>query len=124
MEFSQSFPLNTLAPARARAALAPLASRLTEDVMDAIRLAVSELVTNTLQHSGRAEGTPIELHVTYALGRVRIEVPEPGFDALAHAQDPDSESGRGLYIVDQVADRWGQVPDDGLWAEFSVSKPS
>jgi anti-sigma regulatory factor (Ser/Thr protein kinase) len=122
MEFTRDLPLSLRAPREARDALAPLADRVPPDRLADIRLVVSELVTNAVQHSGQAEGTPIELLVSQSPWRVRIEVNEPSVAVLPEPQLPDAQSGRGLYIVSQASDRWGQFPDDGVWAEFDLRR--
>ncbi|MET8021313.1 ATP-binding protein [Streptomyces decoyicus] len=83
---------------------------------DYIVLAVSELVTNAVQH-GYGE---IGLRVRYAAGELRIEVsdgnPKP---AERRSADDDDESGRGMFIVDFFSNDWG-VSEDGTttWAAF------
>jgi anti-sigma regulatory factor (Ser/Thr protein kinase) len=86
-----------------------------------IRLVVSELVTNAHQHSGLPDGTPVQLLIALSPELVRIQVSESGFTAMANPQPTDAESGRGLYIVSQLSDRWGQEPDQGVWAEFDLT---
>lgn len=81
-------------------------------------LAVSELVTNAVQHGHGAVG----LRVRYVVGELRIEVtdgnPEPA--ELRSAGD-DDVSGRGLFLVAVFARDWG-VSDDGktTWCTFRV----
>ena len=78
-----------------------LSSRLTEDAV----LLVSELVGNAVRHTGaRAFG----LRMRRSRGRLRVEVRDPsrGLPCLMPVQDLDV-SGRGLFLVDKLADRWG-----------------
>ncbi|MFI1965584.1 ATP-binding protein [Streptomyces pathocidini] len=83
---------------------------------DDIVLAVSELVTNGIQH-GHGD---IELKLLYAPGEVRVEVTDgsPSPAQLTSADDEDV-SGRGLFLVAALARDWG-VSDDGTttWATF------
>ncbi|MFE1508579.1 ATP-binding protein [Streptomyces sp. NPDC058726] len=75
--------------------------RLTEDAV----LLVSELVGNAVRHTGaRVFG----LRMRHRRGWIRIEVRDPsrGLPCLMPVQDLDI-SGRGLFLVDKLADRWG-----------------
>jgi anti-sigma regulatory factor (Ser/Thr protein kinase) len=82
-------------------------------------LIVSELVTNVFLHAGtectiRADYADPELTVVVSDGHVTEVYPR---DA-----GPDAEQGRGLAIVDTLADAWGvdyQPDDKAVW--FTVS---
>ncbi|MFJ8993171.1 ATP-binding protein [Streptomyces sp. NPDC102279] len=79
---------------------------LTE-VSEAAQLCVTELVSNVIAHVGW--GTPATLAVSMNGTYLRIEVHDPDARALptlVHAE-ADGESGRGMALVDAVADRWG-----------------
>jgi anti-sigma regulatory factor (Ser/Thr protein kinase) len=99
------------ATGEARAALAALHGRVDPGVLDDIRLLVSELVTNSVRHSG-AERELVHLDVSTGgrEGAVRVEVSDGGggFEHRARdADDLDTPGGWGLHLVDQLADRWG-----------------
>ncbi|MFF3750059.1 ATP-binding protein [Streptomyces sp. NPDC002018] len=66
-----------------------------------------ELVANVIRHVG--EGTPTTLMVSMRGTRVCIEVRDPETRALPTlvAPESDAESGRGMMLVDELADRWG-----------------
>ncbi|MFI6576174.1 ATP-binding protein [Nocardiopsis sp. NPDC050513] len=95
------------------------------DLADAAVLVVSELVTNAVEH-GRP---PVRVNLTWvddgAHSTLRLDVHDQGriasYPAAEHADD-DAESGRGLFIVDHLAVRWGltQDPVHGThaWAEI------
>jgi len=119
MDYGQDLLLTDRAPKTARDALAPLAPLIPADRLADIKLVVSELVTNAVQHSGQ-EGGLVHLSVSESPERVRIEVHEPGFVIFPQPAPTDADSGRGLYIVTQASDRWGRIPNDGLWAEFDL----
>jgi anti-sigma regulatory factor (Ser/Thr protein kinase) len=120
VQYERNVPLSIRAPKGARDALAPLSALIPADRLADIKLVVSELVTNAVQHSGQADGSSIQLSISQSPGQVRIQVDSPGFAAAPTPQPPDADSGRGLYILTQLSDRWGQVPDDGLWVEFDL----
>ncbi|RSS61833.1 ATP-binding protein [Streptomyces sp. WAC06273] len=78
-----------------------LGPRVTEDTV----LLVSELVGNAVRHTGaRVFG----LHMRRRPGWIRVEVRDPsrGLPCLMPVQDTDI-SGRGLFLVDKLSDRWG-----------------
>lgn len=93
------------------------------DVEDMAVLLVSELVTNVVRHTG---GSRCELSVRLAEGKLHVEVvdssaeiPRPG------SPGPDDQGGRGLVLVDAVAERWGAHPgpDPGktIWFELPAA---
>lgn len=109
---------------RAREALEPLRHELGQDRLDDLRLVVSELVTNSVRHAGLRSGDPIALRVDALADRIRVEISDhgPGFEADVTPTSMYQESGWGLYLVSQIADRWGVSTDaDGttVWLEIA-----
>ena len=97
------------------------------DVTDGAQLCVSELVSNVITHVGH--GTPATLAVSMNGTRLRIEVHDPDTRALPTLVDAisDSEGGRGMVLVDAVADRWGVLlhPDRKVtWCELETGLTS
>ncbi|MFF4491055.1 ATP-binding protein [Streptomyces sp. NPDC001544] len=86
------------------------------------RLCATELLTNVIDHLG--EGTPVTVRVTGTdLGHTRIEVTDPDPRALPTllSATETAESGRGLALVDALAQRWGveQAADrKTVWCEL------
>lgn len=91
---------------------AALTSHGRDEVLDAVELLTSELVTNAYRHT---DG-PASLRLS-ALGDGRLRVgvwdghpyvPAP-FGGPARGRVPDArvEGGRGLFLVEQYADSWG-----------------
>ncbi|MGW3650818.1 ATP-binding protein [Streptomyces sp. NPDC000878] len=81
------------------------------DVSEAVGLIVGELAANAVTH-GRVPGRDFELRLALVTGSVRVEVTDshsgerpPGPENV-QAPSPLAESGRGLLVVDAVADRW------------------
>ncbi|MBZ6086485.1 MULTISPECIES: ATP-binding protein [Streptomyces] len=95
-----------------------LGPKVTEDAV----LLVSELVGNAVRHTGaRVFG----LHMRRRPGWIRIEVRDPsrGLPCLMPVQETDI-SGRGLFLVDKLSDRWGVdlLPrGKTTWFEMRVS---
>jgi anti-sigma regulatory factor (Ser/Thr protein kinase) len=74
-------------------------------LVDRVVLVTSELVTNAILHARTdvgldmsVDGSSILLEVTDASP---VPLPAP------HVPDPDETSGRGLFLVDILADEWG-----------------
>jgi anti-anti-sigma factor len=109
------YPPDALAPSRARAAVRELlGSALDGSVLSSVVLMTSELVTNAVRHSAASEpSSTVGLRVVKFPESIRVEVddPGPGFDPSAQAlkqpaPGPD-QGGRGLFVVDRSAQRWG-----------------
>ena len=101
--------VGSTAAAEARAAVGALDGRADADVLDDVRLLLSEVVTNAVRHSGEPAGAKIGLCVSVTHGRVRAEVIDGGRGFEPTPRDlPQLESGGwGLHLVDRLADRWG-----------------
>lgn len=87
-----------------------VAWRVGDDVRDAAELCLSELVTNALIHAG----TYSVLTVSLADGVLTVQVRDGGSasDAvLVEDEDPLRVFGRGLQLVDALADSWGSEHD-------------
>ncbi|MFF3892846.1 ATP-binding protein [Streptomyces sp. NPDC001812] len=73
-------------------------------------LLVSELAANAILH-GRVRGRAARLVVTLDATAVRVEVTDARGDRLpAKCPAEDGESGRGLLLVEALADDWGVRP--------------
>ncbi|MGW3934904.1 ATP-binding protein [Streptomyces phaeochromogenes] len=92
---------------------------------------VAEFAANAATH-GHTPGRDFALRLTVTPESVRIEVTDTRPDKLPPAPGrppglpgPETESGRGLLLVEALADRWGTGPYDlytkTLWAE--VDRP-
>ncbi|MBZ9644126.1 ATP-binding protein [Streptomyces sp. PSKA30] len=97
------------------------------DITDAAQLCMSELVANVIKHVG--QGTPATLEVSLKGTHLRIAVNDPDTRALPTlvAAATDSEAGRGMALIDAVADRWGvQVHGDRkvTWCELATGLTS
>ncbi|WP_369070408.1 SpoIIE family protein phosphatase [Kineococcus terrestris] len=93
-----------------------------EDVTAGAELVVSELVTNAVTHTG----SPPHLHLSHLgdTGHLRVAVSDGSTrHPAARAAGPDALGGRGLAIVEALAERWG-VSDQGegkvVWARLAL----
>ncbi|MFZ3570310.1 ATP-binding protein [Streptomyces sp. BH097] len=92
-------------------------------VIESAQLCVSELASNIITHVGT--GTPATLAVSMNGTYLRIEVQDPDTGVLPTllAATSDSESGRGVALVDAVSDRWGVELRGGrkvTWCELAT----
>jgi anti-sigma regulatory factor (Ser/Thr protein kinase) len=110
------------APAEARRSLGARLERVDPEVMEKLRLLVSELVSNSVRHAGLDEEDLIRLSVWERADRVRVEVTDPGDGFKPPLPDPDplNPSGWGLYLVDRLADRWGVATNGETRVWFEV----
>ncbi|MET7348750.1 ATP-binding protein [Streptomyces mirabilis] len=97
------------------------------EITEAAQLCVTELVSNVITHVGA--GTPTTLAVSVNGTYLRIEVQDPDTRALPTLIQAgvDSEGGRGMALVDAIADRWGiQLHPDRkvTWCELSTGLTS
>src|SRR3954449_9887620 len=105
-----------------RHALDRLEGAVPDDELAALRLLITELLTNSVRH-GAAEHGWITLDVEIYANAVRAVVTDrgPGF-TLQGAPEPHSDrpGGWGLCLVDRLADRWGVENDDttAVWFEM------
>ena len=109
----------------ARLALADLDSTLDPSTAFDVRLLVSELVTNSVQHASVSAEDSIRLHVDVGGQTVRVEVLDngPGFELRDPIPDTQTDSGWGLFLVNQIADRWGvdRARESCVWFEIDHS---
>ncbi len=115
-------PAQCDAPASARRALRGLGRYVDDDALSRTELLVSELVTNSVRHGGLDADDPICVVITVGDRMLRAEVADPGagFDPGAATPRPDQTGGYGLFLLEQLAQRWGVSRDGGtrVWFEL------
>jgi len=93
--------------------------RLHPEYVDAAQLLISELVTNAVLHAR----TDITLRIKPHDDGVRIEVLDSSTTrALPKHYSDDASTGRGLMLVEALADAWGTDVDGDhkvVWFELS-----
>ena len=113
------------AVAEARHALDGLADTVPDDRLRDVRLLVSELVTNAVRHAGLKPTDMIRLVVLPRARMLRVEVHDPGggFEPRPPSPDPQRPSGWGLYLVEELADRWGvdSKRRTSVWFELDLA---
>jgi serine phosphatase RsbU (regulator of sigma subunit)/integral membrane sensor domain MASE1/anti-sigma regulatory factor (Ser/Thr protein kinase) len=123
-EVRVQLPGNPDAVPLARRAIEELDPGLERALCANLRLLVSELVTNSIRYADAPATAAVELHGIVFHDRVRVEVTDhgSGFEPPTGTPDADSRSGWGLYLVDQLADRWGVTSDGGTGAWFEIDR--
>jgi anti-sigma regulatory factor (Ser/Thr protein kinase) len=91
---------------------------------DDARMVAGELVTNSITHSRSGQGGFVTVALDGGPGRtIQIRVIDDGSDTAKPCVHEDlyAENGRGLLIVQNLADEWGvEVHDDAttIWARL------
>ncbi len=128
--YTQQF---TSSPKGARLARRLALKRLEEwgwppgsDTACTVSLLVGELAANAVRH-GRVPGRDFRLRLEAGAHLIRVEVSDaspvlpPTVPPLSSGED---ESGRGLFLVDILATRWGAAPrapiGKTVWAEVET----
>ncbi|MGW7583069.1 ATP-binding protein [Kitasatospora sp. NPDC054768] len=93
-----------------------------ERYADTAELLLGELFANAVQHSDAPDDQHIEVRFTVTGSRLRLEVHDADTTHPSlRLPAPDDEHGRGLLLVDQLAERWGSANRPGgtgkyVWA--------
>ena len=122
-----AMPIGIQAPRAARIVVARcLGEQVPASVLDAALLLVSEMVSNSVRHSGARDGEDVVLRVQLGDDRCRLEVQDPGRSGVVAPRPLDLGKGAlGLHLVDTLSERWGVVRDaDGptrVWAQLSCA---
>ncbi|QHC33663.1 ATP-binding protein [Streptomyces sp. HF10] len=92
-------------------------------VNEAVTLIAAEFVANAVRH-GRVPGRDFHLRLAEEDGVVRLEVSDTRGERLPEPRVPCGEGGRGLILVEALADTWGvapRQPGKTVWAEVRLS---
>jgi anti-sigma regulatory factor (Ser/Thr protein kinase) len=111
-DFSLVFPADPgwVRPAR-EAVRASLATAQRPELTETAMLLTSEVVTNAVNACcGGSCSAPLTLYAEWAADRFRVLVQDdaPGLPAPSRRPpEAGDEHGRGLFLVEECADRWG-----------------
>jgi anti-sigma regulatory factor (Ser/Thr protein kinase) len=110
------------AAAKARRGLAQLRGDLDPPLLETLRLLVTELVTNSVKHTG---APTVQLKVLVGSAVVWTEVSDagPGFDPGQTGIAAADNTGWGLFLVERLAERWGVTQNgDGTQVWFELRR--
>jgi anti-sigma regulatory factor (Ser/Thr protein kinase) len=92
----------------------------------AARLLITELVTNSVRHAGNGTPGSIGLGLRWSDTALHVSVTDdgPGFDPASAMKPADGHrpGGRGLLMVDALADRWGVERAGATRVWFEVAR--
>ena len=119
------------AAAAARQALRGENGELPATVRDDVLLLVSELVSNAVLHAGAGPERPLQVQLLRGPRWLVVTVSDegPGFawhpDAAERPEGRNGSGGWGLFLVDQIADRWGvecTASGSRVWFEIAYEE--
>jgi anti-sigma regulatory factor (Ser/Thr protein kinase) len=95
-----------------------------DELVDDVRLVITELVSNGVLHAR----TPLEVCIEIRDDALRVAVHDSAAGTVAVRDDADPtriETGRGLKLVETLSDAWGVDPSDEakvVWAEWRLPR--
>lgn len=98
------------------------------EVAETAELLLSELITNSLKHACTPPGLELGLRLATYDGLLRVEVADADDRRpVPRRAAPGDEGGRGLTLIQALAERWGFCPRQGAsgkatWAELALPR--
>jgi anti-sigma regulatory factor (Ser/Thr protein kinase) len=113
-----TLPASPLSPALARTLIRSALDGCPPEIVEVAELLVSELVTNSIVHAGTAP----KLRIDTARVGIRISVEDQSAQApTLRTRMSDAEGGRGLLLVDALAQTWGwRLTEQGKQVWFTL----
>ncbi len=108
LAFRWTVPAHPLALSVVRRGATAVGDVCGREAADTVALILSELLTNSLRHARLDESDEVAVGLEIE-GAVRgwVEDPGTGFKPRPARPTPEGDGGYGLYIVEQLARRWG-----------------
>jgi anti-sigma regulatory factor (Ser/Thr protein kinase) len=90
--------------------------------LEAAKIVVTELLSNSVRHGNLSPDDKIDLIVHRFDDLCRIEVQDSG-PCFECVREPSEAGGRGLMIVEKLSRRWGRMKSwkCRVWCELDVS---
>lgn len=112
------------APSKARSAIHQTLVGVNDETAETALLLVSELVTNSVRHAGLKTADTVVLCIQQGPRGLHFEVQDVGIGFEHHKRRSSKEEpgGWGLYLVEQLAQRWGvnQRGPTVVWFELDL----
>jgi anti-sigma regulatory factor (Ser/Thr protein kinase) len=124
LELELKLPSDARAPATVRRSVQALSGHIEPDLLDDVLLLADEVVTNGLLHAPQDNRWILVRLIAYPNPSlpIRVEVVDSGAGFNPRLSEPslDETGGRGLFLVDSIADRWGVDSQGGtrVWLEL------
>ena len=118
-----ALPRDRSAPGRARSAIARFSAEreIDDAALAALKLLVSEVVSNAVIHSTAPSAAEITLRARLLEHLVRVEVIDQGSGFAAESRVPSAQTGGyGLYLLTREAASWGVHVDGSTCVWFEV----
>jgi anti-sigma regulatory factor (Ser/Thr protein kinase) len=115
------------APSRARSLVeTAVGERFGVDLLNELKLLVSEVVTNSVRHGGADAADEIQLGLTIDGASLRVDVVDhgPGFMAGRRRRIREDPGGWGLYLVEQLSESWGieETETTRVWFQMATER--
>jgi anti-sigma regulatory factor (Ser/Thr protein kinase) len=109
------------APGAARHALDSIEHGLDHEREYAVKLLMSELVSNAVKYGGEGP-VLVEVQSTPACVRVEVDDSGPAFIPMPRGRELDVPGGWGFVLVDELATRWGSSARSAqIWFEIDAA---
>ena len=128
MELELKLPSDARAPATVRRSIQALSEHIASGLLDDLQLLADEVVTNGLLHAPDDNRWLLVRVIAYPNPSlpIRVEVVDSGagFEPKLREPDLDDTGGRGLFLVNAIADRWGVDSQGGtrVWLELDQDR--
>src|SRR3954451_25383851 len=118
---TRRFARERRSPAAARRELETLLWNLDPGEFNILALLVTELIANSVEHSGSDPESSVRMDVVLTEDVIRVEVRDggTGFVPSPRTEDSPLESHWGLHLIEEMADRWeaDADPTTVVWFE-------
>jgi anti-sigma regulatory factor (Ser/Thr protein kinase) len=118
-QLSVTLPRTAVAASLARRIVDRLGGKVDDALLADLRLLVSELVSNSVKYGDGDVG--LKLSVRRDVVRAEIVDDGRGFEPVIQRSDPQQVGGRGLHLVERLAQRWGVFAGrTRVWFELAM----
>lgn len=122
-------PVGTFSPKVSRDLIGIIGTQwgIADEITESAQLAVSELVTNVVDHTEGTPGDTVIVSASRVGAMLSVKVHDSSSqEPILHSADEDDESGRGLFLVAAVTDGCGHyLTPTGkvVWFEIKIDWP-